>query len=74
MPVFNKFRHILVEKGHQKRGNMCTIDIRIGHDNNFFIAKIFFFIVILRAGTQRLNHIFDFLVLRDFINTCAGNI
>ena len=74
MPVFYQFGHILVKERHQKGCDVRAVNIGIGHDNNFFITQIFFFIVVFSSATQRFNHIFDFLVLRNFIQTGAGNV
>ena len=74
MPIFNQFRHILVEKRHQKRGNVCAVHVRIGHDDNFLVTQVFLFVIVFGAAAQRFNHIFDFLILRNLIQAGTGNV
>ena len=40
MSFKNKLRHKTVKKRQQQRGNMRAVHIRIGHDNNFVVAKL----------------------------------
>ena len=74
MAVFYQLRHLLVEKGHQQRGNMGAVDISIGHNNDFFITEVFLLIIFFNAAAKSLTHIFDFLVLQNLVQRGAGDV
>src|SRR5690554_7280954 len=46
MTTLDQFRHLTEEEGQQQRTNVRTIDVSIGHDNDFmvtqFVRVIFF--------------------------------
>ena len=74
MSVFNQLRHLLIEERHQQRSNVRTVNVRIGHNDDFFVTQIFFPVVFLDAATQRLNHVFDFLILGNLVKRSAGYV
>ena len=49
---------------------MCTIHIRIGHDDNLVIAKLTDIKIIMNAGTKCSDHSLDFCVGIYFIHSC----
>lgn len=53
---------------------MCTIHVGIGHDNDFFITKIVFVVMLFYTAAQSFAHIFYFLILQDFVKAGAGNV
>ena len=62
MSSFYQRSHKSKEESKQKRSNMRTIHIRIGHDNNLFIPKSFNIKAILDSASDRSNKRFNFIV------------
>ena len=54
MPTLNHLRHETIEKRHNERVDVRTIDIGIGHDNNLVVAQLFDigFAVALAVNTE----------------------
>ena len=74
MSVFDQLRHLLIEESHQQRSNMGPVDVSIGHNDDFFVAKVFFFVTVLDTAAQRLDHVLDFLVLGNLVKRSGSHI
>ena len=74
MSFKDQLRHKTVEQGKQQCGNVCSIHIRIGHDNDFIIAQLTDIKVIAisfgKAAAKCIDHGLDFCIGKYFINTC----
>ena len=74
MTLADEVGHLLVEKRHQQGGDMCTVDIGISHDDDFFIAEAAFIIRTAHAAAQRQHQIGDLLALLHFRLRGIGDI
>ena len=65
-------RHVAIEEGHDKRSNVLTIDIGIGHDNHLVVTQLVE-VGLLRvfthaeANTKGLNDIVYLITLKGFV-------
>ena len=53
---------------------MGPVDVSIGHNDDFFVAKVFFFVTVLDTAAQRLDHVLDFLVLGNLVKRSGSHI
>ena len=72
MPAFDQVRHVAAEKCQQQGANVRSIDVGVGHDDDFVIAdfldvKRAFHIAIADAGTNRGDHRLNLLVLQGTV-------
>nr|GFD46926.1 hypothetical protein [Tanacetum cinerariifolium] len=81
--LVNKLPHIAEEEREDERANVRTVDISIGHDDDFVVAQLAevqragFVAVVVGAESQRLplverdaergNHVLDFLVFQNLV-------
>ena len=67
--TFDQVRHVTAEKCQQQGANVRSIDVGVGHDDDFVIADFLdveraFHIAITDAGTNRGDHRLNLLVLQ----------
>ena len=64
--LIDQLIHLAIEERQQKRPNMRSIDIGIGHDDDFVIAQLGYIEILLTdTGTECCDHRHDFLVQRS---------
>src|ERR1700730_12825429 len=74
MPRLDEFRHLAKEKSNQKGSDMGTIDIGVGHDDDFFVAKVLFLVMRSGAAPERLDKIVELLIARELVARGAGDV
>ena len=66
MSFKNQFWHKTIEQGEKQGGDMGTIHIRIGHDDNFVIAELCNIKIIpisfRKTATKCVDHRLDFRI------------
>ncbi len=67
--VINKWSKVPVKECKEKGSNMCSIHIRISHDNNTMVSKFFYREGISNTGSKSNNEVFNFLIRKNFIET-----
>ena len=53
---------------------MGAIDIRVGHDDDLFVAKVLFLVMRSGAASERLDKIVELLIARELVAGGAGDI
>ena len=48
---------------------MCTIHVRIGHDDDLVVAQLGNIKIIVDSGTERSNHSFDLCIGINFVQS-----
>ena len=66
MAAFHDRPHFLKEKRHQQRGDMCAVDIGVGHDDHAVVAQIVRIAILAHPATQRQCKVCDFQIGADF--------
>src|SRR5690606_8366778 len=66
--------HLAIEEGHQQGGDMCAVNVGVGHDNDLLIAQILAPVFVAKAAAERLNEILQFLIGADFIVRGGGDV
>ena len=74
MAFFNEFAHLRVKECDEQGGDVRTVNISIGHDNNAFITELGKMKVWSGAAAQSLNEVLNFLIGADFIGSRAYDI
>ncbi len=78
MSFINKFRHKPIEQCQKQCGNMCTVHIGIGHNNNLVIAKLcnikIISISFRKSAAKCIDHRLDLRIGKHLVNTCLFNI
>ena len=59
MAVLDQLRHLLVEEGYQQAGNMCPIDVGVGHDDHLLVAQLVLSIRRIGAAAEGLDEVAD---------------
>ena len=74
MAAADKIWYLAVEKGHQQRGDMSTVHISVGHDDDPLIAQPGLVIAAAAAASQSLQQVGDFLVGVHLVAGSVGHI
>ena len=73
--ALNQLRHLAIEKRQQQSTNMASVDIGIGHDDNFMIAAfVGIEIVTSDTGAKRGNDGSDFGGIQHLVKTGTFNV
>src|SRR3974377_238243 len=66
--ALNQLLHVAEEKGKQKRANVRTVNVRIGHENDFVVAQLAGVEIILaNARAKRRDDRADFFVAEHLV-------
>ena len=65
MAVVDHRAHLGEEEGHQERGDMGAVDVRICHDDDFVVAQVIDVELCAEADAERLGQVSDLLVGSD---------
>ena len=74
MPLFDQLRHEAVEEGQQKRRDMGSVDIGIGHDDNPVIAKLCDIKILMDSAAKCCNHRLDLGIAQDTVQPCLLDV
>ena len=66
--------HVPIEERQQQRANMASVNIGIGHADDFVIAELGFVKIRIHARTERGYHAFDFRIAENFVQTGFFNV
>ena len=74
MAVLDEFGHLAKEKGDEQGRDMGAVDIGVGHDDDFFVAKICVLVMRAGAASQRLNKIAQLLISGELVARGVGDV
>ena len=77
--ILDNLRHIAIEKRHNERRNMLSVDVGIGHNDYLMVAQLLdigFFGVFIQTKTNAkcLNDVVNFVALESFVPHCLLDI
>ena len=65
MPPGYEFIHLSIEEAKQQSPNMTAVHIGVRHDDDFLVPSLGQVLISTNAGTDRLNHRLNFLILQN---------
>src|SRR5690606_19561613 len=74
IPTFDNFPHITEEERQKQRCNVATVNVGIGHDDNFVIAKPIDIKLLANTHAESLDHSDNFFIREHLIESCALSI
>ena len=72
--AFDDLGHLTEEKREQKRANVGSVDVGIGHDDDLVIAQFFEFEIVADARTESAKDDVDRLRIDDFVESCLFDV
>ena len=74
IPTFYQARHLAVEKCHEKRRDVRTVNICVCHDDNALVTQFFWIEIAACPAAERLHKIRQFLIGRQLVRGRAGDV
>ena len=74
MTMLNERSHKAEEEGEKKYSNMRSVNIGIGHTNDFVITKFVFIKFFTNSAAKSSNHRFDFSIFKHAVKSCLLNV
>ena len=74
MALSDKPRHLPIEKSHQQRPDMRTINISIAHHHNFAVSSFSGILFLTDAIADSSDDITNFLITQNTFKSCAFHV
>ncbi len=73
--AFDELRHLPEEEGQQQSTDVCAVNVRVSHDDDFVVAQLFDVeLVAANAGTKRHDKVADLLTAKHAVETGAFDV